>query len=134
MVELREKVQFNTGKATLKPESNPLLDEIANVLKAHPEVTGVVIEGHTDLVRQRVVQRTASQERADSVMKALVDRGVEKTRLSAKGFGPSRPIASNDTPGSRREPPRRGLDRGAVRVGIEQDGSIGSRAPGSPGP
>ena len=88
MVELREKVQFDTGKATLKPESNPLLDEIANVLKAHPEVTGVVIEGHTGSAS---FNERLSQERADSVMKALVDRGVEKTRLSAKGFGPSSP-------------------------------------------
>jgi OOP family OmpA-OmpF porin len=101
MVELREKVQFDTGKATLKPESNPLLDEIANVLKAHPEVTGVVIEGHTDSSGSASFNERLSQERADSVMKALVDRGVEKTRLSAKGFGPSRPIASNDTPEGR---------------------------------
>ena len=52
-------------------------------------------------LRHRARRTVRSQARADSVMKALVDRGVAKARLSAKGFGPSRPIASNDTPEGR---------------------------------
>jgi OmpA-OmpF porin, OOP family len=96
-VELREKVQFDTGKATIKPESGPLLDEIARVMNEHPEITGVVIEGHSDASGSAALNKRLSKARADSVMKALVDRGVDKARLSAKGFGPSRPIASNDT-------------------------------------
>ena len=100
-VELREKVQFDVGKATIKPESGPLLDEIAKVMNEHPEITGVVIEGHTDSTGSATLNTRLSQGRAESVMKALVDRGVDKARLSAKGFGPTRPIASNDTPEGR---------------------------------
>lgn len=100
-VELREKVQFDSGNATIKPESGPLLDEIAKVMNEHPEITGVVIEGHTDSTGSATLNTRLSQGRAESVMKALVDRGVDKARLSAKGFGPTRPIASNDTPEGR---------------------------------
>ena len=118
MVELREKVQFDTGKATLKPESGPLLDEIANVLRAHPEVTSVVIEGHTDSTGGASFNQRLSQARADAVMEALVDRGVEKERLSAKGFGPTRPIASNDTPEGRE---RTAASRSRSRGGPSRD-------------
>jgi outer membrane protein OmpA-like peptidoglycan-associated protein len=100
-VELREKVQFDVGQATIKPESRSLLDEIASVMKQHPEIKSVVIEGHTDASGSAAVNRRLSQARADSVLNALVERGVEKARLAAKGFGPSRPIASNDTPEGR---------------------------------
>jgi OOP family OmpA-OmpF porin len=96
-IELREKVQFESGKAVIRPESTKLLDDIATVLKEHAEIKRVVIEGHTDSTGPDALNRRLSQARADAVMKAIVDRGVEKARLSAKGFGPSRPIASNDT-------------------------------------
>lgn len=96
-VELREKVQFDTGKATIRPESDPLLDEIAETMKKHSEIKKVVIEGHSDSTGGAALNRRLSQARADAVMKALVSRGVEASRLSAKGFGPSRPVASNDT-------------------------------------
>ncbi|ABS24239.1 OmpA/MotB domain protein [Anaeromyxobacter sp. Fw109-5] len=100
-VELREKVQFDTGKATIKPESAGLLDEIAKVLAEHAEITRVVIEGHSDSSGGAALNKRLSQARADAVLKALVERGIAKERLSAKGFGPSRPIASNDTPEGR---------------------------------
>jgi outer membrane protein OmpA-like peptidoglycan-associated protein len=96
-VELREKVQFETGKATIRPESDSLLEEVAETLKAHPEIKKVVIEGHSDSTGGAALNRRLSQARADAVSKALVSRGVEASRLSAKGFGPSRPVASNDT-------------------------------------
>ncbi len=100
-IELREKVQFDTGKATIRPESDKLLDDVASVLKEHPEIKSVVIEGHTDSSGSAATNRRLSQARADAVMKAIVARGVEKARLSAKGFGPSKPVASNDTPEGR---------------------------------
>jgi outer membrane protein OmpA-like peptidoglycan-associated protein len=100
-IELREKVQFQAGKATIRPESDKLLDDVANVMKQHSEIKSVVIEGHTDTSGSAALNKRLSQARADSVLKALVARGVEKSRLSAKGFGPSKPIASNDTPEGR---------------------------------
>jgi outer membrane protein OmpA-like peptidoglycan-associated protein len=100
-VELREQVLFDLGKTTIRPESGTLLDEIATVLKQHPEITRVLVEGHTDSSGSARVNSRLSQARAEAVVSALVERGVEKARLAAKGFGPSRPIASNDTPEGR---------------------------------
>jgi OmpA-OmpF porin, OOP family len=96
-VELREQVLFELGKAEIRPESGSLLDEIANVMKEHPEITQVLVEGHTDATGSPAVNNRLSQARADAVVNALVERGVEKARLAAKGFGSSRPIQSNDT-------------------------------------
>jgi OmpA-OmpF porin, OOP family len=100
-IELREQVLFDLGKTTIRPESGTLLDEIATVLKQHPEITRVMVEGHTDSTGSARVNNRLSQARAESVVNALVERGVEKARLAAKGFGSSRPIASNDTPEGR---------------------------------
>lgn len=100
-VELREKVQFATGKAAIQPASASLLDETAKVMKDHPEIKKVVIEGHTDSTGGKAMNQRLSQARAAAVMKALVDRGVEPSRLAAKGFGASKPIAPNDTAAGR---------------------------------
>ena len=100
-IELREQVLFDLGKTTIRPESGTLLDEIATVLKQHPEITRVLVEGHTDSTGSARVNKRLSQARAEAVVNALVERGVEKARLAAKGFGSSRPIASNDTPEGR---------------------------------
>jgi OmpA-OmpF porin, OOP family len=100
-IELREKVLFDLGKTTIRPESGSLLDEIATVLKQHPEITRVVVEGHTDSTGSARGNLRLSQARAESVVDAIVQRGIEKARLTAKGFGSSRPIASNDTPEGR---------------------------------
>jgi OmpA-OmpF porin, OOP family len=94
-------VLFDLGKTTIRPESGSLLDEIATVLKQHPEITRVVVEGHTDSTGSARGNLRLSQARAESVVDAIVQRGIEKARLTAKGFGSSRPIASNDTPEGR---------------------------------
>ncbi|HYG70158.1 MAG TPA: OmpA family protein, partial [Anaeromyxobacteraceae bacterium] len=100
-VELREQVRFDLGKATIRPESASLLDEIASVMKQHPEIKKVLVEGHSDSTGSAALNRRLSQARAQAVVDALVERGVEAGRLAAKGFGPSRPIQSNDTPEGR---------------------------------
>ncbi|WP_242332969.1 MULTISPECIES: OmpA family protein [unclassified Anaeromyxobacter] len=100
-IELREKVQFEAGKATIRPESDKLIEDIANVLKEHPEIKRVQVEGHADSSGSAALNKRLSQARADAVAKAIAARGVDKARLSAKGYGPSRPIASNDTPEGR---------------------------------
>jgi OOP family OmpA-OmpF porin len=100
-IELREKVQFATGKATILEASTPLLDEIARILQENPQITRVLVEGHTDSTGTAALNQRLSQARADAVVNELVKRGVAKERLAAKGFGPSRPIASNDTPEGR---------------------------------
>jgi outer membrane protein OmpA-like peptidoglycan-associated protein len=96
-LELKEKVFFDTGKTTVKPESFSLLDEVAAVLKAHPDVQKVVIEGYTDSKGSKALNLKLSKGRAQAVRTYLIDKGVEPDRLEAKGFGSSHPIADNST-------------------------------------
>ena len=79
------------------PKSFPLLDQVAAVLKAHPEIKKVQIEGHTDNVGDPQKNLALSQKRADAVFKYLSQK-VEPARLEPIGYGPARPADTNDTP------------------------------------
>jgi len=96
-IEILQKVQFDTGAATVLPESFALLDEVAQTIEDHPEIAKVRIEGHTDSTGAAAFNERLSQERAEAVRDHLVKHGVEPERLEAKGFGMSQPIADNDT-------------------------------------
>jgi outer membrane protein OmpA-like peptidoglycan-associated protein len=96
-VVINEKVQFDLNKATIKSESDPLLDAVAAVLKDHPELTRIEVQGHTDSTGSKWYNTRLSQGRADSVKAALVKRGVDRGRLQTRGFGPTVPIADNKT-------------------------------------
>lgn len=96
-IELKDKIFFDTGKATIKPESNSLLDETAAVLTAHPEVKRVLIEGHTDNRGGAKTNQKLSEARARAVREYLVGKGVDAGRLDAKGFGQTKPVADNKT-------------------------------------
>jgi outer membrane protein OmpA-like peptidoglycan-associated protein len=98
-----QQVQFDFGKATIKPVSNPLLDEVAEAMKGHAEIVKIEVQGHTDDRGQIRFNEKLSQARAASVMDALVQRGVEVGRLVAKGYGPSQPIADNRTERGRQQ-------------------------------
>ncbi|MCL2723377.1 MAG: OmpA family protein [Polyangiaceae bacterium] len=100
-IEILQQVQFDTGKATIRKVSDELLDEVAGVLKEHPEVTKVEIQGHTDNRGAKQMNMKLSQGRADAVEKALVSRGVDKARLTTHGYGPEQPIADNKTDAGR---------------------------------
>lgn len=89
-------VEFDSGKATVASKYNAHLKEVADFLKKHSTIR-VTIEGHTDSSGNRGNNITLSQQRADAVVNALVNLGVEKHRLTAKGFGPAQPIADNST-------------------------------------
>ena len=100
-LELREMVLFVPNRSAIEAESGPLLDAIADALKAHPEVTLVNIQGHTDNTGSAAGNQKLSLARAQAVVSALVDRGVEPGRLKAEGFGASQPLVPNDTPENR---------------------------------
>jgi outer membrane protein OmpA-like peptidoglycan-associated protein len=89
-------IYFDTGKATIRPESYPVLDDAVRVLKANPKVV-VEIAGHTDSVGSDSYNMGLSQRRADSVRTYLISRGIEPNRLIARGYGESSPVASNGT-------------------------------------
>lgn len=92
-----EQVQFDTGKATIKPASNDLLDQVAAVLTQHPEMLKVEVQGHTDNRGAAAMNKKLSQARADAVKKAMIQRGVSADRLVTKGYGPDKPIDENGT-------------------------------------
>jgi outer membrane protein OmpA-like peptidoglycan-associated protein len=102
-LELADKVYFELNKADVAQKSFELLSKVADILKAHPELSLVRIEGHTDNAGPRDFNVSLSQKRADAVKKFLVEHGVAPTRLEAKGFGPDRPIASNDDAAGREQ-------------------------------
>ena len=98
-----QQVQFDTGKATIKEASYSLLGEVAAVLQEHPEIKVIEVQGHTDSSGVKRLNMRLSQARAESVMKALVARGVAPERLLAKGYGPDKPIADNGTADGRQK-------------------------------
>ncbi|MBI5549010.1 MAG: OmpA family protein [Deltaproteobacteria bacterium] len=95
---LKDSVHFDTGKASIKQNSLPILDELAKILTEHLEVKQVRIEGHTDNVGGAALNQDLSQRRAQSVVDYLVSKGLDGGRLSAKGFGEDKPVAPNTTP------------------------------------
>jgi outer membrane protein OmpA-like peptidoglycan-associated protein len=94
---IRGKIQFETGSAKLKAQSGRLLDQVAAILRAHPEIRRVRVDGHTDSVGSAASNEQLSLRRSDAVREALISRGVEPGRLSSRGYGQSRPIAPNKT-------------------------------------
>ncbi|MDA6071437.1 OmpA family protein [Flavobacterium sp. AC] len=96
-------VYFNTGKATFKAgdkETPARLDAIKEILKNYPNAK-FSIEGHTDSTGSAKINDKLSKERAEAVMNALIERGVNPENLEAKGFGSSQPVASNKTAAGR---------------------------------
>jgi outer membrane protein OmpA-like peptidoglycan-associated protein len=90
-------IYFDIASAELLAGSEPTLTAVASSLKTNPEWT-VVIEGHTDNTGGDADNQSLSERRAEAVRLALVDRfAVPKERLSAAGFGETRPLESNDT-------------------------------------
>jgi len=95
-IQLLEPIQFDTGKATIKPVSFPILDEVVALMKARMDVK-IAVHGHTDSVGSDASNLKLSKDRAASVMKYLVDHGISPERLQSEGFGETKPIESNDT-------------------------------------
>ena len=94
-------VYFKESKAIIKKESFELLNQVAKLLVDNPHIGNVTVEGHTDSRGKYKYNKQLSQDRADSVMRYLVEQGVEAHRLNAIGYGPDRPIDSNDTKNGR---------------------------------
>ena len=89
-------VNFDTAKATIKPDSKTQLDQAAAMLKAAPELK-IEVAGHTDNIGEAAANLKLSEARAQTVVAALVERGIAAGRMTAKGFGQSVPVADNRT-------------------------------------
>ncbi len=90
-------IVYETGKAIIKPESEPTLNALKDYLDQNKNVSRVRIEGHTDNVGKSADNLKLSQDRAAAVVQWLSDHGVSKDRCLAVGFGDSKPIADNKT-------------------------------------
>jgi OmpA-OmpF porin, OOP family len=96
-------VGFDSGKSDVKARYSDEIAKLADYMKKYP-TTSAIIEGHTDNVGSAEVNMKLSQQRAESVVTYLVDKfGIDRTRLSAKGYGETRPIAYNSTPEGRQK-------------------------------
>ncbi|MBW2527055.1 MAG: OmpA family protein [Deltaproteobacteria bacterium] len=86
-------IQFRVNSADIDPESLQVVNQVALLLKSHPEIKHCRVEGHTDATGTAWRNRWLSQARADAVRRYLISRGVSPRRVSSKGYGSSRPIA-----------------------------------------
>ncbi len=93
-------VTFATGSAVLSDNSQTVLDIVAESLKGNPDVR-VEVGGHTDATGSRALNTRLSQARAESVRTYLISQGVPATQLTARGYGPDNPVATNSTAAGR---------------------------------
>jgi OmpA-OmpF porin, OOP family len=87
-------VHFDTGKASIRADSQPVLDQVGAMLKANPGLA-LTVEGHTDNVGTPASNKALSESRAAAVVKALAAQGIDPSRLAAVGWGQDKPVADN---------------------------------------
>jgi outer membrane protein OmpA-like peptidoglycan-associated protein len=95
-------VLFDTGKATLKPGADSVMERVAAFMEKNPD-TKVIIEGHTDSRGSDEYNQELSKRRAMAVQDALASRGIDRSRVEAVGKGKGFPVATNDTPAGRQQ-------------------------------
>ena len=103
VIKIREQVRFRTNSADIEPgkDSQDVLEAILAVLKAHPEVEHLKVEGHTDDRGDAAKNKTLSKARAAAVVTWLVGKGIEASKLSSEGVGADRPLEPNNTEAGR---------------------------------
>lgn len=90
------KVQFMTGSAALTKTAKAELDKAGQIMSEHPDIK-VSVEGHTDNTGNAASNQTLSEKRANAVKAYIVSKGISADRLTAKGFGQTKPVGSNKT-------------------------------------
>jgi OOP family OmpA-OmpF porin len=87
-------IHFDTGKAAILPDSEPILAQIQALLEQRPDLK-LRVEGHTDNVGSRAANQKLSEQRATAVVSWLVAHGVDRSRLAAQGFADTKPVGDN---------------------------------------
>jgi OOP family OmpA-OmpF porin len=100
-ITISEQVQFETGTAVIRPESDAILGAVRHALHEHPEIRLVEIQGHTDDTGTPELNRHLSQERAAAVHAWLVAHGIDAARLRPIGYGQAHPLADNTSEAGR---------------------------------
>lgn len=96
-IQLLKNIEFATGKATILTKSFPIVDEVVRLMKVNQDIKHLAIEGHTDNRGSDELNERLSNDRANAVMKYIGEHGIDLGRLSAKGYGPKKPVADNNT-------------------------------------
>jgi outer membrane protein OmpA-like peptidoglycan-associated protein len=95
-------VLFDVGKSSLKPGAREKLAKISGIVVSHPGLK-LEVEGHTDSTGSEEFNQTLSEQRANAVREFLIQQGVNQASVTARGFGESQPVASNDTAAGRQQ-------------------------------
>jgi len=122
-IEILERVHFDTARASIKSRSHSVLNQVASVMKAHPDIVMLRILGHTDDRGEEDANLRLSQQRAVSVKEYLMTQGIDAQRLSARGYGETHPIADNATESGRQNNRRvefHIIERSDVGTQVEQ--------------
>ena len=124
-------IEYDTDKSIIKPAYYGEVEKVANFMKRFPQIKGT-IEGHTDNIASAKYNMKLSQRRAEGVVKMLVEKyGIDKSRLTAKGYGLTRPIADNETTEGRQKNRRTMANFGCVTV---EKNTLSKRAARTGGP
>jgi OOP family OmpA-OmpF porin len=103
-IEIKQQIKFKTGSAKIiGTDSFAIIAEVASAMRDNPQIKKIRVEGHTDSVGNDAANLKLSQERAGSVMAAMIKEGVDPARMEAVGYGETKPIASNSTKNGRAE-------------------------------
>lgn len=100
-ITIDQMIHFDFDKYNIKKDSYGILNDVASILKANPQIKKIRIEGHTDAIGSDAYNMKLSQRRANSVREYLTNQGISADRLEAVGYGKSRPIAPNNTAAGR---------------------------------
>lgn len=92
---ITDRVDFDNNRSTLRKDSVPVLSAVLEILKAHPEIMRVTVEGHTDNHGWPQANLLLSQQRAEAVVRWFVEHGIDAKRLAAAGRGQLQPIDDN---------------------------------------
>ena len=95
-ITLLKPIEFETGRATIKPISYPIMDDVVDLMKERPSLR-IGVYGHTDSKGIPANNLKLSKDRAAAVRSYLLGKGVAASRLESEGFGQTKPVATNDT-------------------------------------
>ena len=119
-----ENVEFATGSAVIQPQSYGILNQVALMMKANPDIKLVRVEGHTDSRGDDQMNMWLSQARSDSVRRHLIGQGIDAGRLEAKGYGETRPLVKEEDAQGKPDPAALQKNRRVEFIIVTEEGAV----------